>query len=83
MRLKLQQIITHQLCLTINVVASNSELSREICDRLIDLEHLAAVCCGLFSDGCNCAKALAQFQLSCGLPRGVVNGRVAEALLEI
>lgn len=81
--MNLSQIIAHKMCLTLNVVATDLELSREIVLSLIALEYLDFGCCGLFSDDCNCGKALSQFQLSYGLPRGVVDARMAEALLEI
>ena len=79
--MRLSQIVTHKLCLTLNVVATDSQLAIEIHDRLLELNYLTSSCCKRFSESCACGIAFNQFRLACKLPRGVVNERVAEALL--
>lgn len=80
--MNLSQIDTHKIHLTLNVVATDSELATEIHSSLVELEYLEDECCKLF-DKCLCALALWEFQMANKLTTGVVDSRTAKALISL
>ena len=78
--MRLATIAAHRFSLTLNVVASDLQLSTELHDHLIELKYLKSSCCKRFEETCDCGTAFEKFRLECRLPRGVIDDRVAVLL---